>query len=339
MTVTQQAVHQDSGLTSGDGRGVSPAAGPSRSVPDSRRWNVGDLVFKHLTMLFAVGVLSLVFLMGYEMYAGSALTLEKFGWKFLVTSTWDPVQDEYGALPLIFGTIVSSMLALTIALPLSLGVAIFLSELAPRWLERPLSFLVELLAAIPSIVYGLWGIFVLVPWLRQSLQPWLGSHAGFLPLFRGPAYGFGMLAAGLILAVMVLPIIASISRDVMRSIPNLQREAALALGATRWETTKVVLASSKSGILGATLLGLGRAVGETMAVTMVIGNRADISASLFNPAYTMASVIANEFAEATTAMYTSALVEVAFVLFVVTIVLNALARLVVWSVTRRYRTV
>jgi phosphate transport system permease protein len=289
-------------------------------------------------MMFAVGVLSLVFLMGYEMYAGSALTLEKFGWKFLVTSTWDPVQDEYGALPLIFGTIVSSMLALVIALPLSLGVAIFLSELAPRWLERPLSFLVELLAAIPSIVYGLWGIFVLVPLLRQSVQPWLGSHLGSLPLFQGPSYGFGMLAAGLILAVMVLPIIASISRDVMRSIPNLQREAALALGATRWETTKVVLASAKSGIFGATLLGLGRAVGETMAVTMVIGNRADISASLFHPAYTMASVIANEFAEATTAMYTSALVEVAFVLFAVTIVLNALARLIVWSVTRRYRT-
>jgi phosphate transport system permease protein len=297
---------------------------------------VGDFVFKHLTMLFAVGVLSLVFLMGYEMYKGSSLSIAQFGWRFLATSVWDPVRDEYGALPLIFGTVISSLLALVIALPLGLGVAVFLSELAPRWLERPLSFLVELLAAIPSIVYGLWGIFVLVPWLRLHAEPWLGSHLGFLPFFKGAPYGFGMLAAGLILSVMVLPIIASISRDVMRSIPDLLREAALGLGATRWETTKVVLAASKSGILGATLLGLGRAVGETMAVTMVIGNRADISASLFSPGYSMASVIANEFAEATTSMYTSALIEVALVLFVVTILLNALARLIVWSVTRRY---
>jgi phosphate transport system permease protein len=297
---------------------------------------VGDFVFKHLTMLFAVGVLSLVFLMGYEMYKGSSLSIAQFGWRFLATSVWDPVRDEYGALPLIFGTVLSSLLALVIALPLGLGVAVFLSELAPRWLERPLSFLVELLAAIPSIVYGLWGIFVLVPWLRLHAEPWLGSHLGFLPFFKGAPYGFGMLAAGLILSVMVLPIIASISRDVMRSIPDLLREAALGLGATRWETTKVVLAASKSGILGATLLGLGRAVGETMAVTMVIGNRADISASLFSPGYSMASVIANEFAEATTSMYTSALIEVALVLFVVTILLNALARLIVWSVTRRY---
>jgi phosphate transport system permease protein len=297
---------------------------------------VGDFVFKHLTMLFAVGVLSLVFLMGYEMYKGSSLSIAQFGWRFLATSVWDPVRDEYGALPLIFGTVLSSFLALVIALPLGLGVAVFLSELAPRWLERPLSFLVELLAAIPSIVYGLWGIFVLVPWLRLHAEPWLGSHLGFLPFFKGAPYGFGILAAGLILSVMVLPIIASISRDVMRSIPDLLREAALGLGATRWETTKVVLAASKSGILGATLLGLGRAVGETMAVTMVIGNRADISASLFSPGYSMASVIANEFAEATTSMYTSALIEVALVLFVVTILLNALARLIVWSVTRRY---
>ncbi len=325
-----------------------PAAGGGGSVPPAaaayarRRvkagWNVGDFVFKHLTMLFAFGVLSLVFMMGYEMYAGSALTISKFGWNFLATSTWDPVRDEYGALPLIFGTLLSSFLALLIAVPLSLGVAIFLSELAPRWLERPFSFLVELLAAIPSIVYGLWGIFVLVPWLRQSIQPWLASHFSSLPLFKGPAYGFGMLAAGLILAVMVLPIIASISRDVLQAIPNLQREAALGLGATRWESTKIILGTAKSGILGATLLGLGRAVGETMAVTMVIGNRSEISASLFSPAYSMASVIANEFAEATSKMYTSALIEVAFVLFALTIVLNALARLIVWGVTRRFTT-
>jgi phosphate transport system permease protein len=334
--VAQNVVAQTYGASAGDGGSNPPATSSVRSTAKHRQWNVGDFVFKHLTMLFAVGVLSLVFLMGYEMYKGSSLSIAQFGWRFLATSVWDPVRDEYGALPLIFGTVLSSLLALVIALPLGLGVAVFLSELAPRWLERPLSFLVELLAAIPSIVYGLWGIFVLVPWLRLHAEPWLGSHLGFLPFFKGAPYGFGMLAAGLILSVMVLPIIASISRDVMRSIPDLLREAALGLGATRWETTKVVLAASKSGILGATLLGLGRAVGETMAVTMVIGNRADISASLFSPGYSMASVIANEFAEATTSMYTSALIEVALVLFVVTILLNALARLIVWSVTRRY---
>jgi phosphate transport system permease protein len=288
-------------------------------------------------MLFALGVLSLVFLMGYEMYKGSTLTIAKFGWNFLSTSVWDPVQEEYGAFPLIYGTLLSSFLALLISLPLGLGVAIFLSELAPRWLERPVSFLVELLAAIPSIVYGLWGIFVLVPWLRQTVEPWLASNFGYLPLFKGPAYGFGMLAAGLILSVMVLPIIASISRDVLQAIPSLQREAALGLGATRWETTRVILSSARSGILGATLLGLGRAVGETMAVTMVIGNRSEISASLFSPGYSMASVIANEFAEASSSMYTSALIEIALVLFVMTIILNALARLIVWSVTRRFK--
>ena len=334
--MADNVVAQTYGAPAGDGGSNPPVASSVRSTAKHRQWNVGDFVFKHLTMLFAVGVLSLVFLMGYEMYKGSSLSIAQFGWRFLATSVWDPVRDEYGALPLIFGTVISSLLALVIALPLGLGVAVFLSELAPRWLERPLSFLVELLAAIPSIVYGLWGIFVLVPWLRLHAEPWLGSHLGFLPFFKGAPYGFGMLAAGLILSVMVLPIIASISRDVMRSIPDLLREAALGLGATRWETTKVVLAASKSGILGATLLGLGRAVGETMAVTMVIGNRADISASLFSPGYSMASVIANEFAEATTSMYTSALIEVALVLFVVTILLNALARLIVWSVTRRY---
>lgn len=333
---------QDSGSiaipasTAGGGEEIPPAA--ALSVAKSARRNVGDFVFKNLTLLFALCVLSLVFLMGYEMYVGSKPSLAKFGWHFLVSSTWDPVREEFGALPLIYGTLVSSFLGLLISLPLSLGVAIFLSELAPRWLERPLSFLVELLAAIPSIVYGLWGVFVLVPWLRVTVEPWLRTHLGFIPLFAGPGYGFGMLAAGFILSVMVLPIIASISRDVMRSVPNLQREAALGLGATRWETTKVILTSAKSGILGATLLGLGRAVGETMAVTLVIGNRSQIAASLFAPAYSMASVLANEFAEATTDMYTSALIEIALVLFVITVILNALARLIVWSVTRRYTT-
>jgi phosphate transport system permease protein len=282
-------------------------------------------------------VLSLVFLMAYEMYRGSSLSIAKFGWKFLYTSTWDPVRDEFGALPFVYGTLVSSLLALVIALPLSLGVAVFLSELAPRWLEQPLSFMVELLAAIPSIVYGLWGIFVLVPWLRISVEPLLRKSLGFIPLFSGPAYGFGMLASGLILAVMIVPIVTSISRDVLKAIPNLQREAALALGATRWEATRIILRSARSGILGATLLGLGRAVGETMAVTMVIGNRPEIATSLFAPGYSMASVLANEFAEATTDLYSNSLIEIALLLFVVTVLLNGIARLIVWSMTKRFQ--
>ena len=299
---------------------------------------MGDFVFHNLTLLFAVLVFTLVFFMAYEMYLGSRLSIAKFGWSFITGSAWDPVRDDFGALPFIFGTVVSSLIALLIAVPLGIGVAVFLSELAPRRLEQPLSFMVELLAAIPSIIYGLWGMFVLVPWVRTSLEPFLGKRLGFLPLFTGPPYGFGMLAAGLILAIMVLPIITSISRDVMKAIPTLQREAALALGATRWETTKIVLANAKSGILGATLLGLGRAVGETMAVTMVIGNRPEISNSLFHPAYSMASVLANEFTEATSDIYINALIEIALLLFAVTIILNALARLVVWSVTKKFAT-
>lgn len=300
--------------------------------------NFGDASFKALTQGFAFLVFALVFLMAYEMYRGSEASIQRFGWSFFTRTIWDPVQDEYGALVYIYGTVISSLLALVIALPLSLGVAIFLSELAPRWLEGPVSFLVELLAAIPSIVYGLWGIFVLVPWLRTSVEPALSKSMGFLPLFRGAPYGFGMLAAGIIIAIMILPIITSISRDVLRAIPDSQREAALALGATRWETTRIVLADGRSGILGAVLLGLGRAVGETMAVTMVIGNRPEISASLFAPGYTMASVIANEFTEATSTLYTSSLVEIALILFVVTVFLNAGARLIVWSVTKQYKT-
>mgnify|MGYP001568519317 CR=1 FL=1 len=300
--------------------------------------NLGDFIFERLTLFFTVLVFLLVILMGYEMYQGSRLSIEKFGWNFLVNSTWDPVQETYGALPIIYGTIVSSILALLISFPLSIGVAIFLAELAPSWLEKPLSFLVELLAGIPSVIYGLWGIFVLVPWIRNEVEPFLSDRLGFLPFFQGAPYGFGMLAAVLILSIMVLPIISSISRDVLRSVPQSQREAAIALGATKWQATKIVLKDAKSGILGATMLGLGRAVGETMAVTMVIGNRAQISASLFDPSYTMASVIANEFSEATSDMYLSALIELALVLFVITIVINALAKLLVWSTEKKWKT-
>ena len=300
--------------------------------------NLGDLIFEKLTLLFAVSVFLLVLLMGYEMYLGSKLSIDKFGWSFLVNSIWDPVQEIYGALPIIYGTIVSSLLALIIALPLSIGVAIYLAEVAPPWLEKPLSFLVELLAGIPSVIYGLWGIFVLVPWIRTDVEPYLSDKLGFLPFFRGAPYGFGLLAAVLILSIMVLPIISSISRDVLKSVPRSQREAALALGATRWQSTVIVLKDARSGILGATMLGLGRAIGETMAVTMVIGNRALISPSLFDPSYTMASVIANEFTEATSEMYLSALIQLALVLFVITIIINAFARLLVWSMNRKWKT-
>ena len=227
----------------------------------------------------------------------------------------------------------SSALALLIAVPLGIGAAVFLSEVAPPWISPPISFLIELLAAIPSVVYGLWGIFVLAPWLRTQVQPALGATLGFLPLFQGPPYGVGMLAAGLILAIMVVPFIIAVSREVLLAVPNAQREAALALGATRWEVTRLaVLRYARSGLIGAILLGLGRAIGETMAVTMVIGNRAEISASLFAPGYTMASMIANEFAEATSNLYLSALIEVGLLLFAVTVIVNALARLLVWSV-------
>jgi phosphate transport system permease protein len=299
--------------------------------------NIGDFIFEKLTLLFAVLVLLLVILMAYEMYTNSRLSIAKFGWNFLISSTWDPVTEVYGALPVIYGTVVSSLLALLIAVPLGLGVAIFLSEIAPGWLEKPLSFLTELLAGIPSIVYGLWGIFVLVPWLRDHIEPYLSDHFGNLPFFQGAPYGFGMLAAALILSIMVLPIISSISRDILRSVPFSLREAAYGIGSTKWEVIKLVLSNARSGLLGAIMLGLGRAIGETMAVTMVIGNRPIISKSLFAPSYTMASVLANEFTEATSDMYLSALIELALVLFIITIIINIFAQLLVWSMNRKWK--
>ena len=322
-------------LQQADGsQGSSPAV--SIFKLGSRGRNIGDYIFQNITRLFAFLLLSLVVVMVYEMFRQSIPSIEKFGWGFITSQKWDPVQDEYGALPFIFGTLYSSLIALVIALPLSVGIAIFLSEFAPKWLEQPMSLLVELLAAIPSIVYGLFGIFVMTPWLRKTVEPFLGDHLGFIFLFKGPPYGLGMLAAALILTIMILPIITSISRDIMKSIPDTQREAAFALGATKWEVVRVVLTGAKSGILGATLLGLGRAVGETMAVTMVIGNRPDISFSLFEPGHTMASVLANEFTEATSDLYISSLIEIALLLFVMTVILNAVARFIVWSVTKKY---
>jgi len=259
--------------------------------------------------------------------------IRAFGFSFLYTSTWDPVAERFGAVPFVFGTLVSSLLALLIAVPLGLGAAIYLAELAPRWMRSPMAFLVELVAAVPSVVYGLWGIFVLAPLLRTWVQPALGKTLGFLPLFQGPPYGVGMLAAGIVLAIMVVPFITAVGREVLLAVPNTQREAALALGATRWETTRIaVLRYGRSGLIGAILLGLGRALGETMAVTMVIGNRPEVAMSLFAPGYTMASVIANEFSEATSDLYLAALVEIGLLLLVVTVIVNGFARLLVWSV-------
>jgi phosphate transport system permease protein len=293
----------------------------------------GDRAFRLALRVIAAGTLLVGIGLVISLAWGSRLAIREFGFRFLFTSVWDPVAGEFGALPFIYGTLVSSALAMLIAVPLGLGAAIYLAELAPQWIRAPITFLIEMLAAVPSVVYGLWGIFVLVPWLRKVVQPALGATLGFLPLFQGPPYGIGMMAAGLILSIMVIPFITSISREVLLAVPDLQREAALGLGATRWETTRLaVLRYGRTGLVGAILLGLGRALGETMAVTMVIGNRPEIAVSLFAPGYTMASVLANEFTEATSDLYLSALVEIGLLLLVVTVIVNALARFLVWTV-------
>jgi phosphate transport system permease protein len=301
------------------------------SVPQTHRvasGYMGDRLFKWLALAMASTIFVLIVLTGYELAHGSSLALRKFGWRFLTSSDWDPVNDQFGAWPFIFGTLVSSLIALVIAVPLSIATAVFLTEIAPNWLRQILTTFIELLAAVPSVILGLWGIFVMVPWLREHLFPWLRSSLGFLPLFRGPIYGVSLLAGGIIIAIMILPIITSVSREILRSVPGLQREAAYALGATRWEVTRIaVLAYSKKGLFGAVILGLGRALGETMAVTMVIGNRAEIVASLFAPSYTLASVVANEFTEATSDLYLNALFELGLVLLGVTVLVNALAQL------------
>jgi len=315
---------------------VSLIRGRSRILTRfGREVNWGDFVFRRATALVATLVIGALAAMAVAMVRASGDSIAKFGIGFVFSSVWDPVRDIYGALPFIFGTIASSILALVFAVPISLGVAIFLSELAPTWVRGPVGFLVELLAAVPSVVYGLWGIFALAPWLRDSVEPFLGRFLGFLPLFQGPPRGFGMLAGGIILAIMITPTISSVSREVLRAVPSALREGALGLGATPWESVRVaVLPYARSGLVGATILGLGRALGETMAITMVIGNRAEISGSLFAPSYTMASVIANEFTEATGQLYLSSLAEVGLLLFVVTVLLNILARLLVWRVGR-----
>jgi phosphate transport system permease protein len=308
----------------------------SRMRPPTR---VGDQLFRWLTLAMGFSVVVLVILVGWQLGQGSQLAIRKFGFHFLTTSTWDPVAEQFGALPFIYGTAVSSLIALIIAVPLSIATALYLTELAPLWIRQPLVSLIEMLAAIPSVILGLWGIFVMIPWLRSHAFPWLKAVLGWTPFFSGPIYGPGMLAGGIIIAIMILPIITSVSREILRSVPNLQREAAYALGATRWEVTRIaVLSYAKNGLFGAVVLGLGRALGETMAVTMVIGNTPQIKASLFAPGYTLASVIANEFTEATTDMYLQALFLLGLVLFAVTILANLLGQLLLLAMKNKMTT-
>lgn len=311
----------------------APVVRNAPAIPQA--WRFADPAFKTLVFACAFSVFAIVVLILFELVSQSRLSLSAFGWHFFVRSVWDPVSGDFGALPFIYGTLVSSLLALIIAIPLGTGVALFTTEMCPRSLRSTLSFLVELLAAIPSVIYGLWGIFVLAPLLRVYVEPWLGHYFGWTGLFEGTPFGLGMLAAGIILAIMVIPFIASITREVVMAVPRQQREAVLALGATRWEMIRIgVLRNSRTGIMGGIILGLGRALGETIAVTMVIGNTPQIAKSLFAPGYTLASVIANEFTEATGDLYLSALIEIGLALFIITLIVNGLARLLVWSVTR-----
>lgn len=305
----------------------------------TRRLEHGDVIFRALIILAAVLTVLVVAAIGFALWENSALPRAKFGWGFLTEINWDPVAEDFGALPFIYGTLQTALLALVLAVPMSLGIAIFLAELLPPRINQPLGFLVELLAAVPSVIYGLWGLYVFIPVFVRPTAEFLNSTFPFVPLFEGPVFGPSRLAASFILAIMILPTISAVSRDVFRAIPRAQREAALALGATRWEMIwQVLIPYGLSGILGAVILGLGRALGETIAVTMVIGNNLDLTASLLHPGYTMASIVVNEFAEATYELYLQALIEIALVLFALTLALNLLARLLVWRVARRVPT-
>jgi len=298
---------------------------------------IPDTIYGILTAACAMFIPALVIAIAVAIFAAAWPAFAKLGLSIVTSSDWDVAGGHFGAAPAVFGTLVSSAIALVIATPLAIGVAIFLSEFSPAWLRQPVGFLVDLLAAIPSVVYGLWGIFVLIPLLREHVMPFFRDtlHLGSTPFFSGAAYGPSMLAAGVILAIMALPYISAVSREVLMAVPRSQREAALALGATRWEMIRdAVVPYARSGIIGGIMLGLGRALGETMAVTMVIGNRPEISASLLAPGYTMASLIANEFSEATNDLHLSALMAVGAALFVITLIVNGIARWLVWSVSR-----
>jgi phosphate transport system permease protein len=313
------------------GRSTKPVSAGTDDNINVSGARFGDLIFSRLTLFFGLSIVAILagLLVVLNMDAWPAI--QKFGMSFLTSTSWDPVNEEFGALPAIYGTLLSSLIGLVIAVPVSLGSAIFLSELAPQWLRKPCSFLIEMLAAIPSVIIGLWGLYVMVPFIRNPIELWLGSNLGFLPLFSGPPFGVGFLSAGIILAIMVIPIITAVSREAVRAVPVTQREAMLALGATRWEMiTRSVLPYCRSGLVGAVILGLGRALGETMAVTMVIGNAYVLSPSLFSPGATIASKVASEFNEASGDLYIGALIEMALVLFAITLVVNIIARLLVW---------
>lgn len=299
-----------------------------------KRKDLGDIFFKRAMMGCSLIIVLLLGFMIYTLVIDSWLSFEKFGLPFFWTSTWDPVFEKFGALPFIYGTLVSSFVALILAVPIGLGCAIYLAEYATPGIRKWVSLFVDLLAAIPSVVYGLWAIFSLVPIMRTIVQPFLGKYFGFLPFFQGPNYGLGMLSASVVLAIMIVPFIISISREVILAVPTVYKESAYALGSTRWEAVStVVLSYGKTGIIGGIILALGRAIGETMAVTMIIGNNVTISASLFSPGYTLASVIANEFSEATSNLYLAALIQIGFTLLMVSIVVNVIARLLIWSVS------
>jgi phosphate transport system permease protein len=314
-----------------------PSAGPvagSRSFLS--RLRNGDEIARCITFLFAASVVLVTLLLVFELWQGSILPRHAFGFAFFRTTVWDPVFEHFGALPFIYGTLITSAVSLVIAVPLGIGAAIFLAELAPPRVSDTLEFFIDLLAAVPSVIYGLLGVFIVVPVMREVLQPALKKSLGFLPLFQGPAYGVGFLTAGIVLAIMVIPYIISVSREVLLSVPRDQREAALALGATRWESTwKVVVPFARAGIMGSIFLALARALGETMAVTMVIGNTPTISASLFSPGDSIASVIANQFTEATGDLYLQSLIELGLVLFLLTFILNGIARLLIVLTTQK----
>ena len=294
---------------------------------------LGDRVFPRVTFICGMVVVAILINILIILFIQAWPAIREFGASFLTGTTWNPVKNEYGAVPAIYGTLVSSLLALLFAIPISLGAAIFLTEIAPSWLRNVASFIIEMLAAIPSVIVGLWGLFVLVPVVRRPIESWLGTHLGALPFFQGPPFGFGFLAAAIILAIMIIPIITSMSRDVLRAVPSTQREAMLALGATHWETIwKAVLPYGRSGLVGAIMLGLGRALGETMAVIMVIGNGYRVTASLFSPGTTVASKIANDFGESS-GLSLNALIELALILFLITLLVNVVARLLVWRMT------
>lgn len=317
-----------------------PDAGPVQPDAGSRsflsRLRGGDEIARLITFIFAATVVLITLALVFVLWKDSTLARHKFGFDFFFTRVWDPITDEFGALPFIYGTLVTAAVSLGIAVPLGLGAAIFLAELAPQKVSDTLQFFIDLLAAVPSVIYGLLGVFIVIPIMREYIQPFLKATLGFLPLFQGPAYGVGFFTAGIVLAIMVIPYIISVSREVLMNVPRDQREAALALGSTRWESTwKVVVPFARTGIMGSIFLALARALGETMAVTMVIGNTPTISASLFSPGYSIAAVIANEFTEATGELYLQALVELGLVLFLLTFILNGMARLLLVLTTQK----